>query len=93
MHPRRLTQDSFPPYSLRDGPATLILIPCDEPIMFANNRGNKDELIARWKPTSGTLLWPWVGQFRTDVFELTPEDIKKYYRKEDYEQSYRSRPL
>ena len=64
-----------------DTRSPLILVTASGDIRTARTRGEKDALIAACSFESDTLLWPWVGQWSTDVFRLTQADIEKHYRR------------
>ena len=62
---------------MMDG-SPLILVKATGEASFSNSRTGKDELVEQFKP-SDLLLFAWVGQWKTDVFIITEEDLKKHY--------------
>ena len=65
---------------LRDDQAmTLILIKASGEACYAHGRTAKDELVARYEPASDMLLCAWTGQWKTDVFLLSINDIEARY--------------
>jgi len=57
----------------------LMLIKTSGEAMYGRTRGEKDDLVARFA-SDDLLLWAWSGQWGTDVFRLTKDDLEKYYR-------------
>lgn len=78
---RRITEGSEPPFKIRTADSTtLILIKSTGDAMYGRTRGDKDQLIAEFDGKSDLLLWAWVGQYHTDIFMLTKEDLSRYYK-------------
>jgi hypothetical protein len=78
---RRITNDSQPPFKIRTADnTTLILVKCSGDAEYARTRGDKDKLIRRFEDPADLLLWAWVGQYHTDIFMLTREDLDLYYK-------------
>lgn len=77
---RFLSTENHPPAKIRvsDG-CTLILIKSTGEASFGRTRADKDETIAAYEAPD-LLLLAWTGQYRTDIFELSPGDIANYYR-------------
>ncbi len=70
-----------PPYKIREETnATLILVKATGEAMYGRTRGEKDHIVEQFNPETDLLLWPWVGQWHTDVFALGKEDLNKHYR-------------
>lgn len=60
---------------------TLILVKHGKSIDFGNTCGEKDSIVDSYSPTQGdTLLLAWTGTYRTDIFELTGEDLDRHYK-------------
>ena len=57
----------------------LILIKEDGYIGYDNSATGKDELIEKFEEDKDVLLFPWSGQWSTDVFMLSKKDIAKHY--------------
>jgi hypothetical protein len=78
---RQLSQDSQPGSKIREGKhLTLILVKESGEAMFANTRTGKDELIAQFNPQADLLLLAWTGEWRTDIFHLSSEDVQRHYK-------------
>lgn len=56
----------------------LILVK-DGAAYFANSRTEKDRLVEKFDETSDLMLFPWCGQYRTDVFSISKADLAKHY--------------
>lgn len=78
---RRLGGDSIPPFKIRDAPRSpLILITRFGKAEYAAAPADKDALLSRFNHAAGDqLLWAWTGEWRTDVFILSPKDVELYY--------------
>lgn len=78
---RSISEGSVPPAKIRvmDG-CPIILVKASGEVAYATGRTDKDKLIERFDPTQDLLLWGWQGQYRTDMFVLTEEDIKNHYK-------------
>lgn len=75
---RKLTDE--PDFKIREmATSPLILVKANGECGFGANRTDKDAIISRYEP-GDLLLWAWVGQWRTDVFVLSLEDLERYYR-------------
>jgi len=61
----------------------LILVRASGEVMTACDRGGKDSIVEAYDESSDLLLWAWAGEFRTDVFRLTRQDLKDCYLPED----------
>jgi len=57
----------------------LILIKPNGEIYYAKNVGEKDNLLTQFDPKEDALLYSWSGQYSTDVFVVTEDDLKKHY--------------
>lgn len=81
MTPRKLPENF--PFKIRtSGAMTLILID-GVAVAFENSSPlGKDKMIDSFMEFDGRamLLLAWTGQYKTDIFELTREDILKHYR-------------
>ena len=58
---------------------TLVLIKANGESGFASDRAGKDATVAAFEP-GDLLLMAWTGQWRTDMFRLTADDLSRYYR-------------
>ena len=77
---RRITKDSRPSFRIRtNGRTTLILIKGSGEAEYAKDYGGKDRLVTQFDPESDLMLWVWVGQWSTDIFLLSKEDLETYY--------------
>lgn len=68
-----------PVYMRVNTQSPLILVQGNGDISFAKNRTDKDALVAKFNPKKDVLLYAWAGEFSTDVFTVTPDDLKKHY--------------
>lgn len=78
---RHLPPDFSRKIRLMDG-SPLILVKVTGEASFANSRTGKDQLVGQVEP-SDLLLFAWVGQWKTDVFVITQEDLEKHYDEPD----------
>ena len=77
---RSLSNESKPEFKIRDANGMpLVLIKENGEAKYANARMSKDALIDQFNEETDLLLWAWVGRWSTDIFQLTKEDLKKYY--------------
>jgi len=78
----RTLPDDFRHKIRTNGGMTLILITEFGDMSFENSSPvKKDALIADYNEDGGdTLLLAWTGQYKTDIFLLTQEDLNKHYR-------------
>lgn len=77
---RRISDDSKPSFKIRTADfTTMILVKSSGDAMYGRTRGDKDDIVKNFDETSDMLLWVWVGQYRTDIFLLTMDDIKNHY--------------
>lgn len=74
---RHLPPDFNRKIRIMDG-SPLILVKATGEASFSNSRTGKDELVSQVE-TLDLLLFAWVGQWKTDVFVITQEDLKKHY--------------
>lgn len=58
---------------------TLILVTTDGEANYANDVSGKEEILARRKPED-LLMLAWTGQYRTDIFLVTDEDLERLWR-------------
>lgn len=58
---------------------TLVLVKADGYAAFASRVGEKDDLKKKWNPETDLLLAVWRGQWRSDVFLLTPLDLERHW--------------
>ena len=78
---RRITDGCKPSLKIRTADdTTLILIKSSGDAEYARTRGDKDSLVAQFDDQDDLLLWAWVGQYHTDIFMLTQQDLDQYYR-------------
>ena len=64
-----------------DDKSPLILIKASGEAVYARSAKDKDALLARFDEANDLLLWPWSGQYRTDVFRLSKSDLNKFYQR------------
>ena len=77
---RRITEDSRPQFRIRTNKSTtLILIKSSGDAEYAKGQNDKDRLVAQFDPELDLMLWAWVGQWSTDIFLLSKEDLETYY--------------
>ncbi len=76
---RTLSPDNAPPKIRTLDSSPLITVSKSGFAHYARTRGDKDKLIANYKPAD-LLLFAWTGQHHTDVFILTQTDIDAHYR-------------
>lgn len=75
----RTLGDTVLPFGLRNAKdVTFICIKANGDIIWGRTRRGKDAIVDELT-TEDILLWPWVGQYHTDIFRLTKEDVYKYY--------------
>jgi hypothetical protein len=68
------------PHSIRNsGLFTLILVAPDGGIQFENNRTGKDNLVNLFQTNGGKLMMAWTGQYKTDIFNVTKDDLENFY--------------
>jgi len=66
---------------IRNSPRSpLVLVKSNGEIRYANNRGDKDALVECCDFSADVLLWSWTGEWKTDVFRLSKDDIQNYYK-------------
>ena len=57
----------------------LILVKADGTMTWGKSRADKDAIVQAFDPAVDTLLWPWAGEYSTDVFKLSKADLDKHY--------------
>jgi hypothetical protein len=78
---RRIESDSKPWFKIRTADhTTLILVKDSGAAMYGRTRGDKGQIIEQFDAAKDLLLWAWVGQHHTDIFQLTEADVKEHYR-------------
>ncbi len=78
---RRINGDSRPSFKIRTADhTTLILVKGSGDAMYGRTRSDKDHIIQQFDDKSDLLLWAWVGQYYTDIFQLTQEDLEAHYK-------------
>jgi hypothetical protein len=78
---RRITDESKPSFKIRASDrATLILITQSGDAEYAWRASEKDLLVARFVAQTDLLLFAWTGQWHTDIFILTEQDLTLYYK-------------
>ena len=76
---RGFTQQSSP-FRMREcTTCPLILIKGNGDVEYAKNRGEKDDLVRQYNPKKDLLLYVWAGEYSTDVFVVTENDLEKLY--------------
>lgn len=77
----RRSEDSKPDFKIRAADwTTLILVKSSGEAMYGRTRGDKDHLIEQFEGQADLLLWAWVGQNHTDVFQLSAKDVRNHYK-------------
>jgi len=70
-----------PGFKIRtDDSSPLILVKATGEAAYGRRRTDKDSIIERFDPEADLLLWAWVGQWRTEVFMLSKEEVDKHYK-------------
>lgn len=78
----RTISDDVSPLSIRTmSGSPLIHIQLDGKIGYALGRLDKDEMVLSFKVNGGLLLFVWMGQYSTTIFNLTPADLEKHFTK------------
>jgi hypothetical protein len=74
--------DDFPHKIRKSALFTLILIKRGGDVFFENaSPVQKDALVEQFDETGGDLLlMTWTGQYRSDVFLVTPADLERHYK-------------
>jgi hypothetical protein len=81
MSELRKLEASDPVGSLRtDRGKTLILIKANGEKSFAKSAGEKDLLLQRYDSATDLLMLAWTGNYSTDIFLLTQQDLDRHYR-------------
>jgi hypothetical protein len=81
MSELRILEASAPVGSLRtDRAKTLILVKANGQACFAKSAGEKDALMRSYEPGADLLMLAWTGNFSTDIFLLTQQDLDRHYR-------------
>jgi hypothetical protein len=76
----RTIDPTSPPTGVRKGGIySLILVKVDGSAQYANTATGKDRLVSEFDPTTDLLLMAWTGQWKTDIFHLTKEDLDRIY--------------
>jgi hypothetical protein len=71
------------PHYIRDMDSSpLILIKKDGLIMFARTKTDKDTLMENLSDDD-IVLFGWHGQYRTDIFTMTPQELREKYKSPD----------
>ncbi len=60
---------------------TLILVCADGSATYSRYREGKDAIVRDFKPEADLLLMAWTGQWKTDIFQLSGEDVATFYRR------------
>jgi hypothetical protein len=77
---RRIETGHEPDFKIRTADSMpLMLIKMTGEAWWAINRGDKDNLVSRFEE-GDLLLWAWVGQWSTTIFQLTIADLKQHYK-------------
>jgi hypothetical protein len=64
----------------RDRLSPLILIKSCGDAEYGRTQAEKDQVISRFDAQADLLLLPWKGQYSTDVFMLTQQDLDMHYK-------------
>jgi hypothetical protein len=75
----RRFEDTFPVGVRETRESPLILLKPNGTIAWASRAPEKDELREKFDAVNDVLLLAWAGQWRTDVFLVTEDELKKIY--------------
>jgi hypothetical protein len=76
---RVLGGDSVPPSGIRNNAKmTLILVTVNGDAEYAHDRTGKDAIVKRAE-LDDLLLLAWTGNWKTDIFVLSGDDLAKHY--------------
>src|ERR1700692_108837 len=70
---RRRGKDSNPP-TIREA-GTLIIVKASGETAYARTKGDKDHVVSHFDEKRDLLLWAWIGERYTDIFQLTKDDL------------------
>lgn len=59
---------------------TLILVKANGEAFFAKKASEKDLLLQKYDPANDLLMLAWTGNYSTDIFLLTQQDLDRHYR-------------
>lgn len=76
---RTLDKDTHPLYIRVNTVCPLILCKSNGDVLYGKNRGEKDDVLAQCNFDADLLIFPWVGEWSTDVFVLSKSDVDKHY--------------
>jgi len=78
----RKLPDDFDRHLRNDSGMTMILMDGDKKFSFENTRLGKDQIVQSFRDGDSdcVLLLAWTGQYKTDIFEITEEDLDKHYK-------------
>ncbi|MES2180757.1 MAG: hypothetical protein V4493_01490 [Pseudomonadota bacterium] len=72
----RTLEIGLPGWDIREvNTCPMILIKACGETSYANDRGTKDHLVSKFED-GDLLLFVWVGQWKTDVFSLSKDDLE-----------------
>lgn len=78
---KRLEGGSKPATSIRlMDESTMILIKENGDARYGRTRTDKDAIVRDFDEATDLLLWAWTGQYHTDIFLLTKNDLDQFYR-------------
>lgn len=67
---------------IRTSPELTLILISDSETCFANSSPlEKDVLVENFKTVGGKLLLAWTGKFKTDIFEISQDDLDRHYTK------------
>jgi len=76
----RTIDPKSPPVGIRNqGIFSLILVKANGVAHFANSATGKGKIVSAFDPVTDLLLIAWTGQWKTDIFHLTKEDLDLVY--------------
>lgn len=58
---------------------TLILLKANGEVHYGRTTSAKDTLVALFDDTSDMLMLAWTGIYKTDIFEITREQLNKHF--------------
>ena len=76
----RTIEDSMAYLGIRDDAGmTLILVTDEGHATYSRTREGKGAITAKYAPDSDLLLMAWTGKYKTDIFAINAETLKKHY--------------
>lgn len=77
---RKLPSKAMPALNMRaDNTCPLIIIKATGECLYANQPADKDEIVKGFDGSKDILLYAWLGQKKSDVFQVTKENLDVHY--------------